>query len=190
MKYQVVYADPPWRYRDATPSRAVENHYPTMSDEEICSLKIPMDKKCVLFLWTTTAKLPEALEVMCRWGFEYKSSLVWDKVTYGMGYWFRGQHEFLLAGSRGGGQPPPASLRVRSIYSEPRTTHSRKPDAIRDLITSWYPKELKVELFARDRGDRNLWGHNRLDGWHAWGNQVEGVEVMHTDDSPNGDRSL
>lgn len=103
-QYGLIYADPPWRYDQATPSRRIENHYPTMATEEICALPVPAAKDAVLYLWATTAKLEDAFAVMKAWGFAYKSSMVWDKMKEGMGYWFRGQHEFLLVGVRGGGQ--------------------------------------------------------------------------------------
>lgn len=105
-KYKIIYADPPWRYNSATPNRKIENKYPTMSDEEIYSLNIPCEKDAVLFLWATTGKLVEGIKTIERWGFEYKSSLIWDKMILGMGYWFRGQHEFLLVGTKGKFSPP------------------------------------------------------------------------------------
>jgi N6-adenosine-specific RNA methylase IME4 len=162
-KYSVIYADPPWRYRDATPNRKVENHYPTMALEDIKNIPVPSEKNSVLFLWATTGKLPECLEVMKAWGYEYKSSLVWDKLVYGMGYWFRGQHEFLLVGTKGKFSPPAQPLRIRSVYQEKRTKHSKKPDHIRNLITSWYPEYSKLEMFARQK----------TNGWDVWGNEVE-----------------
>jgi len=39
--FDVLLADPPWRYEHAEPSRAVELHYPTMSTDEICALDVP-----------------------------------------------------------------------------------------------------------------------------------------------------
>lgn len=170
--YEVIYADPPWRYQQSTPTRKIENHYPTMSLEEIKELKVPAAKKSVLYLWTTTAKLAESISVIDSWGFEYKSSMVWDKLKYGMGFWFRGQHEFLLVATKGGFGPPPAPLRIRSIFQEARGKHSAKPTKIRELIASWYPEHSKLELFAR-RVDKNLWGKSDTDGWDLFGNEVE-----------------
>lgn len=96
-KYEVIYADPPWRYDfSKSNSREIENQYPTMSVDEICSLKVPTADNAVLYLWATAPKLLEALRVMDAWGFEYKTNAVWDKQIIGMGYWFRGQHELLL----------------------------------------------------------------------------------------------
>jgi len=176
-KYQIIYADPPWRYgingQYVEPSRAIERKYPTMSLEEIKEIKVPAEENSVLFLWTTTAKLSESLEVMKEWGFFYKSSIIWDKVKMGMGFWSRGQHEILLIGVRGKFSPPPKSMRIRSIYKEERKEHSEKPTYFRDLISKWYPNKTKLELFARSDKKIDLWGKNTFDGWDVWGDEVK-----------------
>lgn len=162
-KYQVIYADPPWRYDfSKSDSREIENQYPTMSIDEIKVLQIPSEKNAVLYMWTTTAKLVQSLEVMKAWGFEYKSSLIWDKLVYGMGYWFRGQHEFLLVGVKGKFSPPPQPLRIRSVFQEKRTKHSKKPAKIRELIQAWFPDCSRLELFAREK----------VEGWDSWGDEI------------------
>ena len=95
-KYNIIYADPPWRYDfSKSNNRKIENQYPTMTVDEICNLPIPTSKNAVLYLWATAPKLLEALKVMKAWGFEYKTNAVWDKDAIGMGFWFRGQHELL-----------------------------------------------------------------------------------------------
>jgi len=162
-KYQVVYADPPWRYDfSKSDSRKIENQYPTMSTLEICAMRVPTAPDAVLFLWGTAPKLKDALAVMEAWGSEYKSHLIWDKVKIGMGYWARGQHELLLVGTKGKFPPPPAGMRIGSVIRIPRTIHSRKPAAIRDWITKWYPEMRRLELFARQR----------IRGWDVFGNEV------------------
>lgn len=182
-KYQIIYADPPWSYkRGNIPNGGVNKHYNTMPIEDICALSIPTDKNAILYLWATTALLPEALQVMKAWGFEYKSSMIWDKVKLGVGYWFRGQHEFLLVGVKGKVSPPPSKLRVSSILRQPRTEHSRKPDKIRDLIATWYPDATKLEMFARNDGNVNLFNENPFDGWDTFGNEsVGGIELQKED---------
>ena len=45
-----------------------------------------------LFLWAVNSKLPEALEVMAAWGFEFKDSFVWVKDWIGQGVWARHRH--------------------------------------------------------------------------------------------------
>src|SRR3990170_4080212 len=98
-QYDIIYADPPWRYEHPiSNSRRIENQYPTMSLNEIKALNIPTKDNSVLFLWATAPKLEESLEVVKAWGFTYRTHLIWDKRTIGMGYWFRNQHELLLVG--------------------------------------------------------------------------------------------
>lgn len=86
-KYRVIYADPPWQYNNSGLVGAAENHYSTMSLEEILNLKDENGRKVtdlpsensVLFLWVTSPFLPEGLEVCQKWGFDYKTSFVWIK---------------------------------------------------------------------------------------------------------------
>jgi N6-adenosine-specific RNA methylase IME4 len=163
-KYEVIYADPPWRYDfSTTKNRDIENKYPTMSVDEICNLEVPRDDNSVLYLWATAPKLLEALKVMDSWGFTYKTHLIWDKEIIGMGYWFRGQHELLLIGTRGKFSPPTPSERISSLMREKRTKHSKKPNVIRDYIAKWFPACAKLEMFAREK----------FPGWDSWGNEIE-----------------
>jgi N6-adenosine-specific RNA methylase IME4/ParB-like chromosome segregation protein Spo0J len=104
-RYPVIYADPASQFRQgiSSPTPDTENHYPTMTTEAICALPVAnlATPDAVMFLWTTTAHLPEALRVMTAWGFEYQTNMVWIKDWIGPGYWVRGRHELLLIGSRG-----------------------------------------------------------------------------------------
>lgn len=166
MRYQVVYADPPWRYAApgaTTPGRRIEANYSTMSDNEICAMNVPSDPRgSVCFLWATAPKLPEAFTVLAAWGFNYRTCAVWDKEIIGMGFWFRGQHELLLVGTQGTFSPPSQGDRVSSVLRCRRGEHSSKPDFVRDLIRSWYPEAACLEMFARE-------SHQ---GWDAFGNEV------------------
>ena len=38
--YEIIYADPPWRYSAKKVQGAAENHYPTMSIDELCALPV------------------------------------------------------------------------------------------------------------------------------------------------------
>ena len=163
-KYSVIYADPPWRY-NFSPSkcRSIEENYPTMRVEEICSLPVPAADNAVLYLWATAPKLLEALAVMKAWGFEYKTHAIWDKEILGIGHWFRGQHELLLVGVKGKISPPEESLRIKSVIREKRGRHSAKPDSVREHISRWFPRALKLEIFARAC----------YSGWSVWGNEAK-----------------
>lgn len=162
--YDVIYADPAWRYDfSKSDSRQIENQYPTMTVEEICALEIPAKPNAVLYMWATAPKLLEAIKVISAWGFEYKTQAVWDKQTMGMGYWFRGQHEILMVAVRGKFSPPEQPLRISSVIKEKRSKHSKKPIYVRDMIEKWYPNADRLEMFARTGGEN----------WDVWGNQVD-----------------
>lgn len=164
-EYDVIYADPPWKYEAGTvkDELTIEAQYPTMELEEIKNLEVPSAKDSVLFLWTTTPKLQEGLEVLNAWGFQYRTCAIWDKETLGMGYYFRVQHEILLVGKKGNFGTPPESARPRSIIRERRTSHSRKPDVVARIIEDMYPTARKIELFAR----------RTRQGWTVWGNEID-----------------
>ena len=175
-KYSTIYADPPWRFENRTGKMAPEhkrlNRYSTMSLEEIEALpvsKIAADKSH-LYLWVPNALLPDGLQVMEKWGFQYKSNLIWEKVRKdgfpdgrGVGFYFRNVTEILLFGIRGENNRTldPARSQVNLIRSMKRE-HSRKPDEFVQLIQACSPGPY-LEMFAR--GDR--------EGWDMWGNQAD-----------------
>lgn len=167
-KYEVIYADPPWRYESGKTLKkwSIEEHYPTMSVEEICALRPEIDKlsakKCVLYLWTTSPKLPEAVQVIVAWGFSYRTCAIWDKKWAGMGHWFRQRHEILLVATRGKHKAPPDRVLEESVFRLRKTKHSEKPDYIRAYIERCFPDAKRIELFARDK-------HHK---WDVWGNQA------------------
>ncbi len=163
-RFNIVYADPPWRYEHSiSTSRDIENQYPTMELEDICALSVGdiSMPDSVLFLWATSPKLSEAMKVMEAWGFTYKTCMVWVKDKIGMGYYARQQHEILLIGSRGNLPTPEPANRPSSIIYGDRLQHSSKPENVYATIEKMYPEYNKVELFCR----------NARNGWSTWGNQ-------------------
>lgn len=160
--WPVIYADPPWRYEHAEPSRSLDNQYPTMTLEDICAMNVPATNDAVLFLWATSPKLTEALQVMDAWGFEYRTCMVWVKDRIGMGYYARQRHEILLIGRRGNLPVPEPADRPDSVIEAPLGRHSEKPSIVAETIVRMYPHLPRVELFARQA---------RL-GWDVWGNEA------------------
>lgn len=165
--YGVIYADPPWRFeprsRDTGMDRAADNHYPTMTTDEICALKVPAAKNAVLFLWATPPMLCYALRVLEAWGFEYRSHMVWYKDRLSTGYWVRGQHELLLIGVKGKNVPAPAmGDQPTSVMAGAVGKHSEKPASFAKLILRMYPSQDRLEMFAR----------KRRKGFTPWGNEV------------------
>jgi N6-adenosine-specific RNA methylase IME4/ParB-like chromosome segregation protein Spo0J len=168
-KFGVILADPPWRYDQpalGTPERAIENHYPTMSLEEICALPVGdlAADDAVLFLWVTAPKLIESTEVIKSWGFNYRTGAVWVKNKIGTGYWFRSKHEHLLVATKGGIPVPASGTQWSSVIEAPRGRHSEKPEAVFEIIEQYFPTLPKIELFQRGRA---------REGWDVWGDEAQ-----------------
>jgi N6-adenosine-specific RNA methylase IME4 len=170
-----ITADPPWRYGNTSTRGAAEDHYPTMSIEELCDLDIARERSAEeshLYLWATAGHLPEAFKVMEAWGFTYKTYLVWVKPQMGMGNYFRVSTELVLFGVKGGLRTNHRGL--VNHFTAKRSRHSAKPRAFRDLVKQASPGPY-LEMFARCRKDEMLTGCECArceDGWEVWGNQA------------------
>lgn len=169
-KYSIIYADPPWQYKDSRCQGNAAQHYNLMADADICSLpvqKLAADD-CVLFLWATYPKLKEALDVIEAWGFTYKTiGFQWVKQNrsgngyfFGLGRWTRGNTEPCLIATKG--KPKRISPKVSQLVLSPLRAHSQKPDEVRDRIVELIGDLPRIELFARSGAD----------GWDCWGDQA------------------
>ena len=166
--FPIILADPPWRYEHQLFSgtwKDIEDHYPTLTLEEICALPVAeiASENALLFLWVPAPKLAESFKVIEAWGFDYRTGLVWVKPSIGMGNYVRQKHEHLLIARRGEIPMPAPADRPVSVFEAPRREHSRKPDEAYEMIERMYPELPKIELFAR----------NTRPGWDAWGNEIE-----------------
>lgn len=194
-KYKTIYADPPWQFQNRTGKVAPEHkrlsRYSTMQLEEIKALPVSKvaDEKCHLYLWVPNALLPEGLEVMQAWGFEYKTNIIWEKVRKdgmpdgrGVGFYFRNVTEILLFGIRGDKNRTldPGRSQVNLIRSIKRE-HSRKPDEFVNLIERCSSAPF-LEIFARgDRAGWDMWGDQAVDSyeptWNTYSNHTIAANV-------------
>ena len=161
-KYNVIYADPPWTYRNTGVEGAVDKEYPTMTIDELCKMPIKelLPQNAVLFLWVTNPILEECFPVIKSWDFSYKTNFCWFKKNKktGIGFYVRGIHELLLICIKGQMLPVFTPLSVIEMDAK---EHSRKPN-IYNLIEKMYPNCKYLELFHR--------GAKRK-GWTQWGEQ-------------------
>jgi len=173
--YGVIYADSPWKYKNWSAKgegRNASSHYGCMEFEDLARLPVAdcAARDCVLFLWVTDPLLPKGIELIERWGFEYKTiGFCWAKLNktskakspyfMGTGYWTRANPELCLLATRG--RPKRISKSVRQLIVEPRREHSRKPDVVRDQIEQLVAGPY-LELFARETKS----------GWDCWGNEA------------------
>ncbi len=156
---------------------SAEKIYPTMTQEDICSLPVAdiADKDAVLFLWATFPKLREALQTIKAWGFQYKSiAFLWLKRNkngqgwfYGLGFWTRGNAEICLLATKG--HPKRRSPKVHQFIISPLRSHSQKPDEARDKILELMGDLPRIELFARSKAD----------GWDVWGMRSKAIYRCH-----------
>jgi len=175
-RYRTIYADPPWRFQNRTGKMAPEHkrlsRYETMTLDEIFELPVATiaAEKSHLYLWCPNALLAEGLETMRRWGFTYKSNLVWFKIRKdggpdgrGVGFYFRNVTELVLFGIRGKDNRTLKAGRTQvNLLGTRKRRHSQKPDEMWNLVERCSPPA-RLELFAR---------HYRH-GWDQWGDEVE-----------------
>lgn len=177
--FGTILADPPWQFMNRTGKIAPEHHrltrYPTLTQQEI--LELPVAQLALaqshLYLWVPNALIQEGLEVMRRWGFTYKTNIVWYKIRKdggpdgrGVGFYFRNVTELVLFGVRGSLRTLPPGRSQTNIMTTRKREHSRKPDEIYPIIEDCSPGPY-LELFAR--GTRP--------NWLAWGNQADKYDI-------------
>jgi N6-adenosine-specific RNA methylase IME4 len=162
--FATIYADPPWRYGNQATRASTDNHYQTMTVEDIAAIPVAkvVEPKALLFLWTTNGFLFESKQVIDAWGFEFKSAVVWVKPQMGIGNYVRNAHEYLLICSRGGARTAPAGRSQISWISAKRGKHSSKPAVFRDLVERLSIPN-RLEMFGRET----------VPGWTVFGNQVQ-----------------
>lgn len=195
-KYKTIYADPPWQFQNRTGKVAPEHkrlsRYSTMKLDEIKQLPVAevADEKCHLYLWVPNALLPEGLEVMKAWGFEYKTNLIWEKVRKdgmpdgrGVGFYFRNVTEILLFGIKGNNNRTLQAGRSQvNLIRSMKREHSRKPDEFVSLIESCSSAPY-LELFARgDRKDWDMWGNQATEDyepdWKTYANHTVAASAI------------
>ena len=178
-KYRVVYADPPWLFRNRSRKGEARNalaHYDCLDFPALAALPVPelAADDCVLFLWAVDPLLDQAFDLIRAWEFVYKTvGFTWVKTNArrdearpddggfftGLGYWTRANPEQCLLATRGA--PRRRTRDVKRLVVEPRREHSRKPDTVRKRIERLVEGPY-VELFARETRP----------GWDAWGSEL------------------
>jgi N6-adenosine-specific RNA methylase IME4 len=182
-KFATILADPPWQFQNSTGKVSPEHkrlkRYETMLLDEIKEIPVALfaADTAHLYLWVPNALLPQGLEVMAAWGFQYKTNLVWHKIRKdggpdgrGVGFYFRNTTELILFGTRGKNARTlgPGRSQVNILKTQKRE-HSRKPDEIFQIVEACSPGPF-LELFAREKRR----------GWVVWGNQAPEEEAVFT----------
>ncbi|WP_245506236.1 MT-A70 family methyltransferase [Rhizobium ruizarguesonis] len=168
--FDFIMADPAWTYRmysEAGEGKSPQAQYRTMPIDEIKGMPVLdlASTDCLLWLWAVNPMLPQALQVMAAWGFEFKTAGTWlkttkhGKINFGTGYILRGSNEPFLIGTRGS---PRTAKNVRSGFTGLIRDHSRKPEEAYAAAERLMPNARRLDLFSRT--DRK--------GWTAWGDEA------------------
>jgi len=181
-KYNVIYADPAWKYnrgvhQETFPKRKQtrterELPYDTMTIERMKELNIKSisESDCACFMWVTDSHLKQGIELLEAWGFKYKTIVfIWKKITNKgntcatVGAWTMKNCEICILGTKGNMLKHKVSNNTFQLIEAERTINSKKPNETRDKINAIFPNVPKIELFAREKHE----------GWDVWGNEVE-----------------
>ena len=172
-KFAIIYADPPWDYRGQLQhggagkedTGGAIRHYPTLTLDQLAALPIDQvaERDCLLFLWSTSPHLDQAIELGKAWGFAWATvAFVWDKRRPNPGFYTMSECELCLVFKKGKIPRPRGARNVRQLVSARREAHSRKPSEVRLGIERMFPSQAKIELFAREEAE----------GWSSWGLDV------------------
>lgn len=170
LSYDLIVADPPWTfdlYSEAGAEKSASAHYDCMETHEIAALPVGQlaGGNCLLLCWATAPRLPDALQAVRAWGFDYQSFIVWQKVfasgkvAMGPGYRVRTMAELIIVATVG----KPTHAPFPGLFRGIRREHSRKPDEFYRLVEMQAPT-----LFRR----ADLFSRQERHGWRVWGDET------------------
>lgn len=176
--FGAILADPPWAFKlhsKKGETKSAQSHYDCMSLDALKAVPVNhmAAPDCALIMWATWPMLPQAIDVLQAWGFEYKTGGDWAKQSatgkawaFGTGYVLRSASEPYLIGTRG--RPKVRSRSERGLIVAPVRQHSRKPDDMHRKVEALYAGPY-LELFGRQSRP----------GWTVWGNETAKFDPVH-----------
>lgn len=159
-KFDLIVADPPWRYEIYIPR--ITPKYQMLSNEELEAIGPLVQEisspRTVLFIWAPGTHLSNGsvARVVRSWGFEpIGIAFVWVKLgangqnTMGAGSVTRSGAEFVIFG-RKKKKISVAVHNIRQVFSARKRRHSEKPEEFFQFLDLLYPNvENKIEFFCR-----------------------------------------
>ena len=177
-KYKVIYADPPWRFKNFSEKgegRNAISHYDCLTLADLKKLNISRyaDKLCTFYVGNRSNARPG---FRINESFNFKTvAFYWAKTNTkvnlnklsaekdfftGLGYWTRANVEQCIMGTIG--NPKRVGKDVKRLIIDKRREHSRKPEQtyerIEKLVQGPY-----LELFAR----------KTKSNWDSWGIKLD-----------------
>ena len=174
-RYDLIYADPPWKQSKGGKKAVRENSSGKPLDYPVCGLDEIKEhlrlvtnstgENSILFLWTIDKYLFEAQQIAESLGYKLHARMIWDKVTgIPAAFTVRYGHEYLLYMYKGKLTPVAKDERgkIHTVFRERVVKHSKKPEIAYQIIERLYPDLKKLEMYAR----------NTRNGWDSFGNEV------------------
>ncbi|MCE8012917.1 MT-A70 family methyltransferase [Billgrantia desiderata] len=181
--YRGLVVDPPWPQkktgkRKSRPNQSTELDYPTMTKAELLELPIAewAADQAFIWLWATNSKargtgepiLRMAFDLLDHWGFEYYTTLTWDKRTGPVPFGpYQISTEYVLFGYRGKAVFDKGCLgKMKTCFTETPTRHSAKPDSFYRQVAQYFPGP-RLDVFARQVRE----------GFDGWGDEYGTLDV-------------
>jgi N6-adenosine-specific RNA methylase IME4 len=168
VKFPTIVIDCPWDWGDEGDQDQLGRarpDYGTMTIEQLMEFSLVSDHAdvdCHLYMWITNRSLPKGFALLDRWGFRYVTMLTWNKPSYGMGNYFRGQTEHILFGVKGSQMLKRKDIGTSFNWPRGPNGHSSKPLEMYEMVESASPGPY-LEIFSRhDRADWTSWGENSV----------------------------
>jgi len=205
--FDLIMADPPWSFANYSARGEGKNPKAQYDCMDLAAIKaMPVEalaaNDCLLWLWAVNPMLPQALEVMAAWGFEFATAGTWVKRTvhgkdaFGTGYVLRSSSEPFLIGRRG---RPTTTRATRSTVASYLGDDGARAAADADEARGRFDGgvgTVTVEAVAREHSRKpdeafkaaealmpaarriELFSRQRRPGWCAWGNEIEKFEEV------------
>lgn len=165
-QYSTIVVDPPWSYsnksgRHGSSANAdyIQDRTMTLDEVTLFDIQRWVAPECHLYLWATDAYVGHVYTITEAWGFDAKATLVWVKDRFGMGNYYRHQHELCVFAVRG--KMRLSRMNASTVFNAPITKHSEKPEEFYRLVESCSPGPY-LDVFAR----------KKRAGWDVFGDEV------------------
>ena len=179
MKFDIIYADPPWDYKgqkqhagvNSSDTGSAAKHYGTLTLGDLKRLDIDSiaAKDCLMFMWVTNPHLDQGFDLLKSCGVMWATvGFCSDKQRVNPVFFTMIQCEVFIIGKRGKIPQPRGARNMRQLVSSMRREHSQKPDEVRSRIEKMFPNQSKIELFARQKSP----------DWAVWGDEVDSDVVL------------